>query len=273
MKKRYILMIAICTMLSLFVSCNGSVDEMLFGGSFEVTFDSNGGTAVQAQTVKKDDKVIKPTDPEKDCYKFVNWTTDKDGTEEYDFDLAVNADITLYAQWRDYIVGDIGPAGGIIFYINPSYEKGSTDSAKSWKYLEAGKADLSGKYKWGPQGTDCETETKIGAGAANTKKLYDKGSSYQAAYAVYEKDLYNNGYTDWFLPSNEELKLMYNNLHKHDPAWGDFSTSATPYLSSSEDDSNSDTGNKWVYLLYFSSGNNSTGSRDGQWLVRPARTF
>ncbi len=32
MKKRYIFIIAICAILSLFVSCDGSVNEMLFGG-------------------------------------------------------------------------------------------------------------------------------------------------------------------------------------------------------------------------------------------------
>lgn len=32
MKKRYIFIIAICAILSLFVSCDGGVDEMLFKG-------------------------------------------------------------------------------------------------------------------------------------------------------------------------------------------------------------------------------------------------
>lgn len=262
MKKTLIVLMLVLLSAVLVVSCDDSSKKV-----YKVTFDSNGGSDVAAVEVKEGEKVTKPADPEKAGYELTKWTTDEEGEEVYDFESPVTSDITLYAQWKDkvYKVGDTGPAGGLIFYVNP-------DSNADWKYLEAGKADLSGTYKWGPQGADCETVKEIGAGKANTKKLYDKGSNYQAAYAVYGKDLYNNGYTDWFLPSNEELKLMYNNLHKHNPALGNFSTGSTPYLSSSEE-GGSDTGNKYVYLLYFGSGSNQTGSRDGSWLVRPVRAF
>ncbi len=48
---------------------------------------------------------------------------------------------------RKYKVGDTGPAGGIIFYVNPNAK------ADKWTYLEVGESDVSdqGSYelKWG----------------------------------------------------------------------------------------------------------------------------
>ena len=36
---------------------------------------------------------------EDETYTFVNWYTDKECTQVYDFDSAVSSDITLYAGW------------------------------------------------------------------------------------------------------------------------------------------------------------------------------
>jgi len=156
-----------------------------------------------------------------------------------------------------YKVGDTGPAGGIIFYVN-------TDSSADWKYLEAGKADLSGTYKWGPVGA-CETGKEVGDGLENTKTLSAKGSAYEAACAVYEKDIYNNGYKDWFLPSIDELKLMYTNLYKHDPSLGNFTSDN--YWSSSDWNGN------YAWFLVFSTGYESANMHTDSRYVRPVRAF
>ena len=37
----------------------------------------------------------------------------------------------IYTNGRIYSVGDAGPAGGIIFYVNPNYDD------DGWMYLEA----------------------------------------------------------------------------------------------------------------------------------------
>ena len=102
MKKRFILMIAICTILSILASCDGSVSEKLFEGSsasHKVTFDSNGGTAVQAQTVKEGEKATKPSDPTKAGNLFKYWS--KDGATEFNFDTVITEDINLKALWID----------------------------------------------------------------------------------------------------------------------------------------------------------------------------
>ena len=64
---------------------------------FTVTFDSDGGSAVAAVTVKSGDKVTKPADPAKDGYTFKGWLL---GDAEYNFETPVTGDITLKAKWE-----------------------------------------------------------------------------------------------------------------------------------------------------------------------------
>lgn len=63
----------------------------------KVVFDSDGGTLVQDQIVKKGEKVVKPTDPTKENNEFVEWQLNG---VKYNFDNAVTNDITLKAKWN-----------------------------------------------------------------------------------------------------------------------------------------------------------------------------
>ena len=75
---------------------------------YTVTFNSNGGTAVDSQTVKYGELAVKPADPTRDGYTFNGWTLN--GTP-YDFSSPVTGNITLVAQWtRNSTTG--GNTGG-----------------------------------------------------------------------------------------------------------------------------------------------------------------
>ena len=65
---------------------------------YVVTFDSNGGSSVDAQTVRKDAKAIRPSNPTKDGYTFVEWQLNG---KAYNFDTAVTSNITLVAKWKE----------------------------------------------------------------------------------------------------------------------------------------------------------------------------
>ena len=67
--------------------------------SYKVSFDSNGGSSVAAQSVNYNTSVSKPADPSMTGYTFAGWFTDKDGKNAYDFSSKVTGDITLYAKW------------------------------------------------------------------------------------------------------------------------------------------------------------------------------
>ncbi len=61
-----------------------------------VTFDSNGGTLIEAIKVKENDKVKKPENPTKDGYIFAGWYLED---KLFDFDTKITKDITLKAHW------------------------------------------------------------------------------------------------------------------------------------------------------------------------------
>ena len=109
-------------------------------------------------------------------------------------------------------------AGGIIFYLDGTGEHG----------LVCASAD-QGVYAWGCNGTDISgTSTAFGTGAANTAAILAGCSESNTAAKICD-NLVLNLYSDWFLSSLEELRLMYNNLHVH--GLGSFAGS---YLSSSQ---------------------------------------
>ncbi|MDR0862876.1 MAG: S-layer homology domain-containing protein, partial [Oscillospiraceae bacterium] len=66
---------------------------------YNVTFNSNGGSAVAPKSVVDGGKVVKPADPTKADYTFGGWFTDAELTKEYDFSAKVTKKFTLYANW------------------------------------------------------------------------------------------------------------------------------------------------------------------------------
>ena len=64
--------------------------------TYEVTFDSAGGTGVEKQVVGHGDKVAKPADPQKDHCSFGGWYADGD---PFDFAKPITGAVALTAQW------------------------------------------------------------------------------------------------------------------------------------------------------------------------------
>lgn len=71
-----------------------------FQGDYDIVFDTDGGSAILAQSINAGSKVTKPSeDPKKTGYTFDKWVTEKNGTTEYDFDAVVTESMTIYAKW------------------------------------------------------------------------------------------------------------------------------------------------------------------------------
>lgn len=69
---------------------------------YTVTFESNGGTQIETQTVIKGEKVNKPNKPTKDGYLFAGWYKDNECKNAFNFDAeTIKSDIKLYAIWVD----------------------------------------------------------------------------------------------------------------------------------------------------------------------------
>lgn len=68
---------------------------------FTVTFDTDGGSAVSAQTVKYNMTANKPSqDPTKGGAIFAGWYKEKTFKNEFDFLKPITAETTIYAKWE-----------------------------------------------------------------------------------------------------------------------------------------------------------------------------
>jgi hypothetical protein len=133
-------------------------------------------------------------------------------------------------------VGQVGPGGGIVFF-----NKGNTTGG--WQYLETATSDQGTGVAWGCEGTSIPgTQLTVGSGEANTS-LIVAGCNEASFAAKLCDNLTLGGQTDWFLPSRDELYLMYENLHLNNQ--GNFTLS--DYWSSSEYDGNL----AWRFNFYY----------------------
>jgi hypothetical protein len=139
----------------------------------------------------------------------------------------------LSVRTPSYTVGTRGPAGGLIFYDKGEFSEG-------WRYLEAAPNNLN-SAQWGAYERNVSgTSTDIGTGKRNTEiivaYLRQIGETGRAAQLC--DSFVAGGYDDWFLPSTDELNLMYQNLKQR--GLGGFTDSW--YWSSSQHDSS---GGSW----------------------------
>jgi hypothetical protein len=196
-----------------------------------------------------------------------------------------------------YEIGDEGPAGGLIFYDdnlgydfdgNDEIENNEKNLLSEYRYLEAAPSDyddgtiehyyhLFGYSRDNPLGSSqiVGTSSDFGSGKSNTSLLISSAPFYTTnstnhstttnSYAAKLCDSFSyNSYNDWFLPSEQELNLLYLNLHKKD--LGDFHG---VYWSSSE----ATVSTVYVRIFTLDENNLFTRDRDQTNRVRPIRAF
>ena len=250
---------------------------------YTVAYDANGalsGTTPASQTQEENTTITVqpninelkniPTAGTAEAFKFGGWNTEPDGSGTTyaagidQFTLTEN--ITLYANWVAFEVQDQGPAGGWIFYDKESF----TDN---WRYLEAAPADQE-ISEWGQDldenGDDSLAVpelTGLGDGKTNSQYIYNTYSSslsnYEAFYQCYNYTV--AGFSDWFLPSKDELASMYDNLHNQIPLDNDFRDNF--YWSSSENDTGT------AHSHHMNDGYTQTANKSSNGDVRAARAF
>ncbi|TLS48216.1 hypothetical protein FE782_31920, partial [Paenibacillus antri] len=82
----------------------GAADVTLYAkwmvNQYTVSFESNGGSPVESQSINYGNTAAEPAEPTKTGYTFAEWYTDADLTAAFDFAAPIGAaDITLYAKW------------------------------------------------------------------------------------------------------------------------------------------------------------------------------
>jgi hypothetical protein len=176
-------------------------------------------------------------------------------------------------------VGSIGPAGGLIFYVDNAGEYAEFD------YLEAAPTDASASAPWitgisfcGEGNLNCTTnyvssqaharETRgLGIGRSATRRILQRADMAAVPRANYAAgaaaDYSTPDASDWYLPTFDEAEKMYQNLHQS----GLGSFAASIYATSSElTDSN-------VSYFNFSTGGWASTLKTFEVRVRAIRSF
>lgn len=147
-------------------------------------------------------------------------------------------------SYGEYCIGD----DGYPVRLSSGEDDGSVEST-NWRYLICDKSDLEGKKPWRAYGTsEGITALGIGAGLENTAHMTGKYGSDNTYfwYDIIVKDMESG--LMWFMPSKDELDILYDNRTIVTEQGGDAFQSNSAYWSSSE--VNED--NAWTQ--YFSNG-------------------
>jgi uncharacterized repeat protein (TIGR02543 family) len=186
---------------------------------FTVTFETNGGTKFAPVKVLPGDYpegvIVEPTKTGYDCL-FNGWYSDQNLKERYNWE-PITDNITLYAKWVPYEIGNYGPGDGIIFYVNPegfTLQDIDESKNKTCHYLEATLEDftytsINTGIRWGENTKNVAgTGERLGYGKYNTNLILaslEEGTTETAAQLCLCLG------DDWFLPSKDEFQLLWNN--------------------------------------------------------------
>ena len=199
-----------------------------------------------------------------------NKTSDGNGTGQFISNLTGLAPNTTFYV-RAYATNSVGTAygnqeslktisfatgqnygGGIIFYIDETGVHG----------LISALTDQNTGAIWCTLGVAVGTFSAIGTGQINTTAIVNTCNQPNTAAIICE-NLILNGYSDWYLPSKDELYQLFIQRD----VIGSFSN--TVYWSSTEVNNS----NNFAWYLNFDNGDQSSGGKYGTYSVRAIRSF
>ena len=256
----------------------------------------SGSTYCYIYTAGKLEGIIKTADTGVVDFKYADLTTKKlifdYSSSIYNPIKAIRVSTLLYGECYDTFKA-VEDAKELLAYDHEAgivfFDTGRDDG--EWRYLMAAHADLrlidgvpsvdpkaqgyaEGKatFNFGHSGTDYGTNIETGAGLDNTTKLAneptdDSGAKYCADLTLTTG---SGTYSDWFLPSFDELYSMYEQLHNKGA--GGFDQEL--YLSSSETDASAMDTAAALYFNGWERGELAAPNREAEYLsVRPVRRF
>ena len=181
--------------------------------SYNVSFNSNGGSSIASQTVTEGNKATKPSDPTKSGCTFGGWYTDSACATAYDFNTAVTSNITLYAKWNEIEtpkltsgIAHVQDIGNVTVYADSDgvLTLGTTGQSKRIEEITinfenntpySGTLEYrvhvqdKGWMEWVPAGTKCGTEgLSLRIEAIEIRLTGELAEYYSVEYCVHIQD-------------------------------------------------------------------------------------
>ena len=174
--------------------------------------------------------------------------------------LIMSSGVPAWAPTTTLTIGQ-SYGGGKIAYLLQSGDPGYDPAVQHG--LIAAASDQSTGIVWDPAGSPgfaAAGGTGIGTGKVNTDNILNE-TNYSSTAANIARAYSGGGYTDWYLPSKDELNKLYINK----TAMGGFASAG--YWSSSEYDASD------AWYQFFSSGGQYTYGKLYSRYVRAVRAF
>ena len=79
---------------------NTTVYAKWIEATYTITFNTNGGSTIESQTLNYGDTLTQPTAPTKANYSFMGWYLNEELTQKANFPITIEDNITIYAKWE-----------------------------------------------------------------------------------------------------------------------------------------------------------------------------
>ncbi len=175
--------------------------------TFTVTFNTDGGSEVAAQTVEVGKTATKPDVPTKEGFYFLGWY---EGENVYEFTQPVSNDLTVTAKWMEKTEYDVDlglPSGTLWATCNV----GAQNPWDYGDYFAWGETEPKDDYSWSPY--------KYCNGSSSTMTKYCNKSDYgyngftdelTVLQPVDDAATVNMG-SNWRMPTEAEVQELYDN--------------------------------------------------------------
>jgi hypothetical protein len=176
----------------------------------------------------------------------------------------------MLGKTRSLVIGE-PYQGGLLAYIlqlgDPGYDANTTHG------LIASTSDL-GPIRW-YNDSDLTTNASavaIGTGLANTNTIITAQGAVTTSYAAGLARSHNGGgFTDWYLPSRDEMNKIYLNRSSISGFFLSYSGNYVSYWTSSENTTGASA--SYAYVVNLNSGSQGMSTKDQGYRIRPIRSF
>jgi hypothetical protein len=207
--------------------------------------------------------------------------TDHNHDDRYYTKTEVDDALKCAVQGLSCSVGDMGPGGGIVFYVDLTAPAGSNYlevACAGWSDGTCGGTDLNDPTAaWGcvSQEINGANGTVIGTGEQNTIDIVNDCATAGIAASL-ASNLILNSQTDWFLPSKDELNALCAWAYNYPICYGNNSDGATLTYGGFLTDiywSSSESSGAYAWHQNFYGGQAIHTKSDRGYHIRPVRAF